>query len=100
METVGDLLPDLSGYAPFALLDLESLDASTPLSPCGIIAKYVFSDAFELTDTEEGQRLEIDETNIALPHDLESKFKPATYPDANQWLNVTNGRHSLPHLRG
>ena len=89
METIGDLLhssendaDDLSAYSQFSNVDdLNSLAKDTPLNPCGILPKYVFTDSFSLflkstteNDTED-VRIAIDETNIASTYDREEKFK-------------------------
>ncbi len=50
---VKDLLPDLSVYKAFSKVDLSSLAEDTPLSPCGILSKYVFTDRFGLYDKKE-----------------------------------------------
>jgi hypothetical protein len=76
MSDLGSVNP---GYA---------FDGKTPLissavaNPCGLIAKYIFSDRFALINSITGQSLGIDETNIAHSVDISYKFKSPT--DASQ----------------
>ena len=48
VEHVSDLLPDLSIYSQFTDVNLAELPPDTPLNPCGILPKYIFSDNFAL----------------------------------------------------
>jgi len=92
------------------------LPKNTPLSPCGVLAKYVFTDSFSLylknkdstvksneTYYSETSKLKfpgpcdrnssqvaIVETNISNPYDRSFKFNKAE--DTLQWLDVTNGK--------
>ena len=50
--------------------------SSAVANPCGLIAKYHFTDRFGLEDSL-GNLISIDETNIAHKVDRESKFKRA-----------------------
>ena len=72
------MLPDLSVYSAFTDLDLEQLPPDTPLNPCGILPKYIFSDSFNLLSPD--SEFEIDESNIAHDFDRENRFKKN--PDA------------------
>ena len=72
------MLPDLSVYSAFTDLDLEQLPPDTPLNPCGILPKYIFSDSFNLLSPD--SEFEIDESNIAHDFDRENRFK--INPDA------------------
>ena len=67
------MLPDLSVYSAFTDLDLEQLPPDTPLNPCGILPKYIFSDSFNLLSPD--SEFEIDESNIAHDFDRENRFK-------------------------
>lgn len=74
--------------------------SDTPLNPCGLLPKYVFSDTFKLEekliddideDYEEIVEIPIDEKNIASMQDILFKFEE-TSSDEFQWLDVTNGK--------
>jgi len=74
-------------------LNGEVLNVNVVANPCGLIAKYFFNDRFKL-ETDAGEQIAIDETNIAHSVDRNSKFKAAqvesgSYEDV-QWLNVTD----------
>ena len=89
---VKDLLPDLSVYKALSNVDLSTLSEDTPLSPCGVLSKYVFTDRFFLYDNQAKERVAVNETNIVNDYDKEHVFKPAEDADTVQWLNVTNGK--------
>jgi hypothetical protein len=85
MQDLGDKIPKMS-------LDKTTLRSDGVAFPCGLIAKYFFNDTFALADST-GQRITIDETNIAHSVDKDYKFKmPENVPNPNSvaWLNVTN----------
>lgn len=50
------------------------LNASDPATPCGLVAKSVFTDKYNMT-TSTGTKVSIDETGIAWESDIEYKFK-------------------------
>ena len=78
MNYVSDLLPDLSVYSDFTDLNLDQLPPDTPLNPCGILPKYIFSDSFSLSELNvlsPESEFEIDESNIAHEYDKENRFK-------------------------
>jgi len=74
-----------------------AIDGNTTLGsddvayPCGLIAKYMFTDAYALYEST--TRIEIDETNIAHSVDRNYKFKMPSDANATSkmWLNTTNG---------
>lgn len=89
VNKVSDLLPDLSVYSAFTELDLEQLPPDTPLNPCGILPKYIFSDSFKLSELNvlsPESEFEIDESNIAHEFDRENRFKKNK--DAENWLDL------------
>lgn len=95
VETVGDLLPNLRAYqniTDFNSLSAQNLD--TPLSPCGILPKYAFSDSFSILQIDATGEVEIlvDESNIASEFDKEHKFIKSSDQNESQWLDVTNGK--------
>lgn len=69
--TVGDMWPhqrkSVSG---------KDLSPKEPAMPCGLVAKSVFNDTFELKD-EKGKTIKIEENGIAWKSDLEFKFANA-----------------------
>ena len=84
------MLPDLSVYSKFTDVNLEQLPPDTPLNPCGILPKYIFSDSFRLSELSPESEFEIDESNIASDFDRENRFKKNS--DTEQWLDLLNGK--------
>lgn len=69
------------------------LNPNSTLSPCGNIAKNVFTDNFTLSFTDSaGQtsQITIDETNIARMSDRTVTFKRASDYLESQWIDVEN----------
>ena len=96
MSQVKDLLPDLSVYSRFAEVDLAALAPDTPLSPCGILPKYVFTDSFELWSMKQRAKVAIDESGIARAYEKDHVYKKD--PSVVQWLDITNGKcQKSPH---
>ena len=50
----------------------DTMDAETVANPCGLIAKYMFSDTFSLST--QNSQITIDQTNIAHAVDRDFKF--------------------------
>ena len=101
------MLP-LGTYKRFTDKNLEEeFDPDDDLSPCGLKAKYLFTDSFQLFGgevEEDGSKsvnvtsqIEIDERNIAHSVDRDAKFKKAD--NGKQWLDVTNGKSSKQNER-
>ena len=63
--------------------------------PCGLIAKSYFKDLFELFD-DGGQKIEIDEKDIAWKADKELKYKNNDLD--KQWIDMTN-EHFIVWMR-
>ncbi len=64
--------------------------------PCGLIAKSYFNDNFSLYDSN-GNKIKIDENNIAFKADKENHFKNSQ--DLNkQWINMTD-EHFIVWMR-
>ena len=90
IKTIGDLYPwqrkNLKGE------DFTDLDA--PAIPCGLIAKSIFTDRFELRKKGEITPITIDEAGIAWASDLQFKFKNTevdNYKDI-QWMSHVDGK--------
>jgi hypothetical protein len=66
-----------------------SSNPSGVASPCGLIAKSVFTDTFTLRSPA-GVVIPIDSSNIAWKSDVEYKYKQAENAASTQWLNVTD----------
>ena len=99
-QKIKDLLP-LDTYKRFTDKNLEEdFDPESDLNPCGTMAKFLFTDSFQLFEgemQEDGSKvvdvakqIVINETNIAHRVDREVKFKKAK--DSKQWIDVTNGK--------
>lgn len=54
------------------------LKSTDPANPCGLIAKYFFSDSFKLYNSASAVTISIDETGIAHNVDKTYKFKSPT----------------------
>ncbi|MCQ2821173.1 MAG: CDC50/LEM3 family protein [archaeon] len=78
--------------------DGDPLDPEDIAIPCGLIAKSVFTDGFELYHEDDGKMgdlVEIDETNIAWPAD-KKKFKNVDL--SKQWMDMEN-EHFIVWMR-
>ncbi len=62
-------------YGGYPLLSNDTAD------PCGLIAKYMFSDSFALADSTLINYIPIDETGIAHSVDINYKFKTPSNGD-------------------
>ena len=89
--------------------DRRPMDASDPAIPCGLVAKSVFNDTFELWKEAQGSdpatRIEIEETGIAWSSDITYKFKNTEMPPGDtrtwqdvQWLDMTT-EHFIVWMR-
>ena len=58
-------MSDLGNSIPSVAIDGTNLRSDSVAFPCGLIAKYMFNDAFTMATTSTGQSIAIDETNIA-----------------------------------
>ena len=65
----------------FQLLNTSNAD------PCGLFAKYHFTDTFQLLDPS-GAKLFINETGIAYPEHKKVLFKNGENWEKNQWINI------------
>lgn len=93
VEKLGDCEPvitvsDLWNHQKKSLSGHE-LDPRAPATPCGLIAKSVFNDTFQLQD-EKGKEIKISETGIAWASDLKYKFKnvEGEIPNGKTWKDV------------
>ena len=68
--TMGDLG---DAFAKIAIDGNTTLSSSTVANPCGLIAKYMFTDTYALTNLTGGS-IAIDETQIAHAVDRDYKF--------------------------
>jgi len=66
-----------------------------PAIPCGLIAKSVFNDRFELWNVDESKIQTIDDSDIAWDSDVEYQFKnvedseiPSDLDNAKTWKDV------------
>jgi len=95
--TVGDLWPtqrkNLNG--------VEFTDLELPAIPCGLVAKSIFNDTYELYDPS-SQNVTIDDTDIAWSSDREFKFANIKADDKDhkeiQWLDMTD-QHFIVWMR-
>lgn len=87
-------------------LSNKKLEPDWPAIPCGLVAKSVFNDTYELYDSN-NKRIAIDETNIAWSSDIQYKFKnlddkslPEPYKSYKdvQWLDMQN-EHFIVWMR-
>lgn len=65
-------------YPNLAAVDGTPLSNDAVAYPCGLIGKYFFNDTYIIADAKTGQKIPIDETNIAHSVDKNYKFK---YPE-------------------
>lgn len=61
--------------------------------PCGLIAKSLFNDTYNLTDEATNKKVPVNETGIAWESDIKYKFKnqqsvPAEKPMNGKWQNI------------
>lgn len=71
-------------------IDGTILKSTDPAYPCGLIAKYYFSDTFAMFDSSK-KSVSISEKGIAHSVDINNKFKlTETNPQSRAWLDVTN----------
>ena len=87
---------DLGDYSTGKSINGTRLDPNDIAYPCGLIAKYEFNDRYKLykgTSTS-GERIPIDETNIAHRIDRDFKFKNPTDLNINErlWKNIEDGK--------
>ena len=74
--------------SPTSIVTGSLLTSSNYAYPCGLIAKYFFTDTFSIKDSS-GNAVTLDETNIALNIDKDTRFKN-TDNKSQQWLDFTN----------
>lgn len=74
--------------SPTSIVTGATLPSSDTAYPCGLIAKYMFSDTFSVRESS-GTAVALDETDIALSIDKDSRYKN-TDNKAQQWLDFTN----------
>lgn len=83
--------------------NLKSWDNSTVLpdygvaNPCGLIARSVFNDTYNLTDAA-GNYINIDESGISWPQDKGTKFQRAPNSNQIQWIDPLN-EHFIVWMR-
>lgn len=80
---------DLKNGTTFLNGQPVSSNPSGVASPCGLIAKSVFTDTFTLRD-KNNNLITIDDSNIAWKSDVDYKYKQAPNAQSTQWLDVTN----------
>ena len=78
------------------------LAETLPAIPCGLVAKSIFNDTFQLYKEEnDGQKTKVDiiETGIAWSSDITYKFDNVQMPAGStqswedvQWLDMKNGK--------
>lgn len=84
-------MSDLGENIPSVAVDGTTLRSDDVAFPCGLIAKYFFTDTYNLTITNQANgTIEIDETNIAHAVDIDYKFKLPPGGLSRAWLDVTN----------
>jgi len=81
---------------------ITPLDNKAAAIPCGLVAKSIFNDTFQLyKEEEDGSKkyVTIIEKGIAWSSDIEYKFKNMEMPAGStktwrdvQWLDMTNGK--------
>lgn len=82
-------MSDLGDSIPKVALDGTTLLGSDPAFPCGLIAKYYFTDRYSLATTAAPTvPIVIDEKNIAHEVDKDYKFKMPDNGRSKAWLNV------------
>ncbi len=82
-------MSDLGDSIPKVALDGTTLRGDDPAFPCGLIAKYYFTDRYSLAETATPTvAIAIDEKNIAHDVDRDYKFKLPSNGRSKAWLNV------------
>jgi hypothetical protein len=61
-------------------------------NPCGLIAKSIFNDTYELFDKDLQKTVFINETDITTDYERKYMFKRHPDYDSLQWIDVENGR--------
>lgn len=56
-----------------------------PANPCGLMARSIFNDTFQLFFQNEG--VPLDSSNLSYPKDRELKFKRPTDSESTQWID-------------
>ena len=85
---------DLKNTTTFLNGQLITTNPNGVASPCGLIAKSVFTDTFTLRSPT-GVTINIDDSNIAWKSDVEYKYKQAPDAQSTQWLDVTDCKFSI-----
>lgn len=76
-----------------------TLDPAATAIPCGLIAKSMFTDRYQLSTFPANVPIPIDDTNIAWPSDKGTKFKnPEPYDPTVQWIDMTD-EHFIVWMR-
>jgi len=82
-------MSDLGDDIPKVALDGTTLRGDQAAFPCGLIAKYYFTDRYALSLTGvANSSIEIDEKNIAHDVDKDYKFKLPSGGRSRAWLDV------------
>ena len=73
------------------------LDPAAAAFPCGLVAKSVFNDTFEIYKTQvtPANNITIDDSDIAWESDVMHKFKNMQVDgwESKQWLDITNCKY-------
>lgn len=103
MDSLSDCDPiiKMSDLGKNYSLSKNWLGPDAAANPCGLVAKSLFNDTYNLTNLDTGASVTINETNIAWDSDVKYKFKHAydgladneTWQDV-QWTDVENGKYS------
>ena len=73
---------------PTSIVTGATLQSSDVAYPCGLIAKYKFTDTFKLYDSS-GTQINLDDSNIALSIDKSTRFKNSNNL-SQQWQDFTD----------
>jgi len=65
-------------------------NGSSPAIPCGLVAKSVFNDTYELTNSSDSSKVYINESNIAWESDVKYKFHNIDLTTLPAGSTVTN----------
>ena len=71
-------------------IDGTPLDPNAVAIPCGVAARTLFSDSYQLTNTDSGTTYTIRENGIAWESDVKHRFKNVDV--SRQWLNIEDER--------
>jgi hypothetical protein len=83
-------MSDLGSINPGTAFDkLTSLPSDIVANPCGLIAKYIFTDSYILNNGNSS--ISINEKDIAHSVDVKYKFKSPENAPSIQWADVTDG---------